>query len=199
MKLESICVYCGSSPGASPLYLAAAKNLGTEIAKRGMRVVYGGASVGLMGAVAQSALDAGGKVTGIIPQALADQEVAFDTLDDLIIVDSMQSRKAKMEELADGFIALPGGYGTFDEFFEVLTGAQLGFHAKPCGLLNINHYCDHMLVFLDHAVEEKFIYRPHRDMIFASEDARDLIEQLSTFDKPPVKKTDWVHSMNNKK
>ena len=157
MELKAICVYCGSSPGASPLYIQAAQDLGREIAERGIRLVYGGASVGLMGAVAKAALAAGGKVTGIIPRALFEQEVAFKNLDDLIVVDSMHIRKAKMAELADGFIALPGGYGTFDEFFEVLTWAQLGLHAKPCGLLNINHYYDHLLAFLDHSVNEMFV------------------------------------------
>ena len=168
--------------------------LGAEIAGRGMRLVYGGARVGLMGAVAQAALAAGGRVTGVIPQALSDQEVAFRELDDLIVVDSMHTRKAKMAELADGFIALPGGYGTFDEFFEVLTWAQLGLHAKPCGLLNIHHYYDHLLAFLDHAVGEKFVHQPHRDMIHASEDAGDLITQMEAFDRPPAKKTDWIRS-----
>lgn len=196
MKMSSICVYCGSSPGSSPAYLQAAQSLGAEIAGRSMRLVYGGASVGLMGAVAQAALDAGGQVTGVIPQALSEQEVAFLELDDLIVVDSMHTRKAKMAELADGFIALPGGYGTFEEFFEILTWAQLGLHAKPCGLLNISHYYDHLLAFLDHAVGEKFVYQPHRDMIHASEGAADLITRMAAFDKPPARKTEWVHAMH---
>lgn len=198
-KLKSICVYCGSSSGASTEYLKAAQSLGAEIAGRGMRLVYGGASVGLMGAVAKAALAAGGHVTGVIPQTLANQEVAFHELDDLIVVDSMHTRKAKMAELADGFVALPGGYGTFDEFFEVLTWAQIGLHTKPCGLLNVNNYYNHLLKFLDHSVKEMFVYQPHRDMIHASSDAADLIDQMVVFDKPPVKKTAWIHSMNNEK
>jgi len=197
MELKAICVYCGSSPGASPLYIQAAQDLGREIAERGIRLVYGGASVGLMGAVAKAALSAGGKVTGIIPKALFEQEVAFSKLDDLIVVDSMHIRKAKMAELADGFIALPGGYGTFDEFFEVLTWAQLGLHAKPCGLLNINHYYDHLLAFLDHSVNEMFVHKPHRDMIHASTQAAGLIDQMAAFNKPPVKKTAWIHSLHH--
>jgi len=196
MKIRSLCVYCGSSPGSSPLYLQAAETLGREIAGRGMRLVYGGASVGLMGAVAKAVLAEGGKVTGVIPQALYDQEVAFDMLDDLVVVDSMHTRKAKMAELADGFIALPGGYGTFDEFFEILTWAQLGLHAKPCGLLNINQYYDHLLAFLDHSVKEMFVHQPHRDMIHASDDAGNLIAQMETYDKPPVRKTAWIHKLN---
>lgn len=180
------------------MYLEAAEALGKAIARRGMRLVYGGASVGLMGAVAKAALGAGGQVTGVIPQALSDQEVAFKDLDDLIVVDSMHTRKAKMAELADGFIALPGGYGTFDEFFEILTWAQLGLHAKPCGLLNINRYYDHLLAFLDHSVQEMFVHQPHRDMIHASEKPDDLIRQMELFDKPPVKKTAWIHSMHNR-
>ena len=199
MKMQSICVYCGSSPGASPEYIQAARLLGAEIAGRGMRLVYGGARVGLMGAVAQAALATGGQVTGVIPQALSDQEVAFKELDDLIVVDSMHTRKAKMAELADGFIALPGGYGTLDEFFEVLTWAQLGLHAKPCGLLNINHYYDHLLAFLDHAVGAMFVHQPHRDMIHASEDVADLIAQMEAFDRPPAKKTDWIRSFGQDK
>ncbi len=198
MKMTSVCVYCGSSPGASPLYIQAAETLGREIAERGMRLVYGGARVGLMGAVAKAALAAGGQVTGVIPQALCDQEVAFMALDDLIVVDSMHTRKATMAELADGFIALPGGYGTFDEFFEILTWAQLGLHAKPCGLLNINHYYDHLLAFLDHSVNEMFVHQPHRDMIHASEEAGDLIRLMEAFDKPPVKKTAWIHGLDRK-
>jgi len=197
MKITSICVYCGSSPGLTPAYIQAAEALGNEIAKRGMRLVYGGASVGLMGAVARAALSGGGAVTGVIPQALSDQEVAFRELQDLIIVDTMHTRKAKMEELADGFIALPGGYGTFDEFFEILTWAQLGLHGKPCGMLNIHHYYDHLLAFLDHSVHEMFVHQPHRDMILASDDAGDLITQMEAFDKPPVKKTAWIHAMKN--
>jgi len=178
--------------------MKAAEALGAEIAGRGLRLGYGGASVGLMGAVAKAALAAGGHVTGVIPQALSDQEVALTTLDDLIVVDSMHTRKAKMAELADGFIALPGGYGTFDEFFEILTWAQLGLHTKPCGLLNINHYYDHLLAFLDHSVQEMFVHQPHRDMIHASEEAAELISQMEAFDKPPVKKTDWIHSMHDR-
>lgn len=195
MKIDTICVYCGSSPGRSPAYLAAAQELGTEIAHRGMGLVYGGASVGLMGEVARAVLAGGGKVTGVIPQTLADQEVAFEELDDLIVVSSMHERKARMIELADGFIAMPGGFGTFDEFFEVLTWAQLGMHAKPCGLLNTENYFKHLQTFLDHAVREMFIHAPHREMVLCASTAADLLDQMAAYDKAPIKKTDWVHAM----
>ena len=195
MKINTICVYCGSSPGRSPAFLTAAQELGTEIAHRGMGLVYGGASVGLMGELARAVLAGGGKVTGVIPQTLSDQEVAFKELDDLIVVSSMHERKARMIELADGFIAMPGGFGTFDEFFEVLTWAQLGMHAKPCGLLNIENYFEHLQTFLDHAVGEMFIYAPHREMVLSSTKAADLLDLMTTYDKVPIKKTDWVHAM----
>ena len=151
--------------------------------------------MGLMGEVARAALAGGGKVTGVIPQSIADQEVAFTELDDLIVVNSMHERKARMVELADGFIALPGGYGTFDEFFEVLTWAQLGMHAKPCGLLNVENYYGRLLAFLDHAVQEMFLHAPHREMILSAVDSSDLINQMAAYDKTPIKKTEWVHAM----
>lgn len=196
MEVNTICVYCGSSPGRLPVYRAAAQQLGTEIARRGIHLVYGGASVGLMGEVARAAVAGGGKVTGVIPQSIADQEVAFMELDDLIVVNSMHERKARMAELADGYIALPGGYGTFEEFFEVLTWAQLGMHIKPCGLLNVENYYGQLLAFLDYAVEEMFIHAPHREMILSAVDSSDLIDQMAAYDKAPIKKTAWVHAMD---
>ncbi|MDO9546339.1 MAG: TIGR00730 family Rossman fold protein [Pelolinea sp.] len=195
MKINALCVYCGSSPGRSPAFLAAAQELGTEIARRGMRLVYGGASVGLMGEVARAVLAGGGKVTGVITQTLAEQEVVFKELDDLIVVDSMHKRKARMFGLADGFIAMPGGFGTFEELFEVLTWAQLGMHTKPCGLLNIENYFAHLQTFLDHAVSEMFIHAPHREMVLSASTAGDLIDQMTAYDRVPVKKTDWVRAM----
>ena len=195
MKLETVCVYCGSSPGRSPAFLESARELGNEIAHRHIELVYGGASVGLMGEVARSVLAGGGKVTGVIPQLLADQEVAFTELEHLIVVDGMHERKAKMIELSDGFIAMPGGFGTFDEFFEVLTWAQLGMHAKPCGMLNVENYYNHLQVFLDHAEQEMFIHAPHRKMVLSAPSAADLLDLMATYDKAPIKKTDWVHVM----
>jgi len=195
MEINAICVYCGSSPGRLPVFREAAQQLGTEIASRGINLVYGGASVGLMGEVARAALAGRGKVTGVIPKTLADQEVAFLELDDLIVVNSMHERKARMAELADGYIALPGGYGTFEEFFEVLTWAQLGMHTKPCGLLNVENYYGQLLAFLDHAVQEMFIYAPHREMILSAVDPSDLIDQMAAYDKAPINKAAWVHAM----
>ncbi len=195
MEINAICVYCGSSPGRLPVFREAAQQLGTEIASRGINLVYGGASVGLMGEVARAALAGGGKVTGVIPQSIADQEVAFLELDDLIVVNSMHERKARMAELADGYIALPGGYGTFEEFFEVLTWAQLGMHTKPCGLMNVENYYGQLLAFLDHAVQEMFIHAPHREMILSAVDPSDLIDQMAAYDKAPINKAAWVHSM----
>ena len=198
MEINTICVYCGSSPGRSPVFRAAAQQLGAEIASRGIHLVYGGASVGLMGEVARAALVGGSKVTGVIPKTLADQEVAFMELDDLIVVNSMHERKARMAELADGYIAMPGGYGTFEEFFEVLTWAQLGMHAKPCGLLNVENYYGQLLAFLDHAVQEMFIHAPHRGMILSAVDSVDLIDQMTAYDTVPVKKSEWVRAMEEK-
>ena len=198
MEINTICVYCGSSPGRSPVFRAAAQQLGAEIASRGIHLVYGGASVGLMGEVARAALAGGSKVTGVIPKTLADQEVAFIELDDLIVVNSMHERKARMAELADGYIAMPGGYGTFEEFFEVLTWAQLGMHAKPCGLLNVENYYGQLLAFLDHAVQEMFIHAPHRKMILSAVDSNDLIDQMAAYDTVPVKKSEWVRAMEEK-
>ncbi len=199
MEINTICVYCGSSPGRSPVFSAAARQLGAEIASRGIRLVYGGANMGLMGELARAALADGGKVTGVIPQSIADQEVAFAELDDLIVVNTMHERKARMAELADGYIAMPGGYGTLDEFFEVLTWAQLGMHAKPCGLLNVDNYYGQLLAFLDHAVQEMFIHAPHREMILSADDSSDLIDQMAAYDKKPIKKTEWVHAMDKKR
>ncbi|MCD6356692.1 MAG: TIGR00730 family Rossman fold protein [Anaerolineaceae bacterium] len=195
MKLKTICVYCGSSPGRSPAYSEEAKRLGEEIARRGMRLVYGGASVGLMGEVARAAVANGGKVIGVIPAVLFEQEIADTALENLIVVESMHERKAKMAELADGFIAMPGGFGTLDEVFEMLTWEQLGLHAKPCGLLNIENYYEQLLAFLDHAVEEMFIYKPHREMILLSKNAGELIDQMAAYDWKPIKKSEWVRAM----
>ena len=195
MKLNSICVYCGSSPGRSTVYRKAAQALGAEIARRKIHLIYGGSCVGLMGETARAALEGGAKVTGVIPQAIAEQELAYQGLDELIVVNSMHERKAKMAELADGFIALPGGFGTFDEFFEVLTWAQLGMHTKPCGLLNVDNYYGILLGFLDHAVKEMFIHQPHREMILSAVDPGNLIEQMDAYDEAPMSKADWVHAL----
>jgi len=196
--MKSICVFCGSSPGRQLAYMQAARQLGEAIAVRNLQLVYGGASVGLMGEVARAALEKGGKVTGVIPKALADQEVAFLELDDLYVVETMHARKALMAEMSDGFITLPGGMGTLEEFFEVLTWAQLGIHRKPCGLLNIQGYFDPMLQFLDHAVSENFIWRAHCDLILTEDNPEELLERFLDYKPPNVNKAAWVLSMSKK-
>jgi uncharacterized protein (TIGR00730 family) len=193
--MNSICVYCGSSPGRSSVYLKAAKDLGAEVGNRGLTLVYGGSAVGLMGEIARSATEVGGKVVGVITQALAEQNIAFEGLTELRVVKDMHERKAVMAELSDGFIALPGGYGTYEEFFEALTWLQLGIHTKPCGLLNINGYYDKLLEFLDHAVDELFIYKPHRDLILESDQPGSLLDLFMNYQPVRINKTDWVHQM----
>jgi uncharacterized protein (TIGR00730 family) len=176
--MRRICVFCGSSLGKSPAYGAAARKLGQVLAKRGLGLVYGGAKVGLMGEVAESVLAVKGEVIGVIPRPLANKELAHRGLRDLRVVDSMHQRKAVMAELSDGFIALPGGMGTFEEFFEITTWAQLGMHSKPCGLLNIAHYYDRLIEFLDQAMQECFIKPAHRALMMVASDADSLLDQF---------------------
>ena len=158
----SVCVFCGSSPGAHPDYETAARALGAGLAGAGARLVYGGASVGLMGALADAALGAGGEVVGVIPQSLVDREVAHPGLTELHVVGTLHERKARMAELSDAFIALPGGAGTLEELFEIYTWGQLGLHAKPLALVNVRGYFNGLLVFLDHAMAEGFLPAEHR-------------------------------------
>ncbi len=180
--LRRVCVFCGSSDGADPEYLLEAANLGHSLAIAGWGLVYGGASVGLMGAVANAALAAGGEVIGVIPEALAAKEIAHDSLTELYVVGSMHERKARMAALSDAFIALPGGYGTLDEFLEILTWAQLEIHQKPCVLVNTAGYYDRLVSFLDHGVEQAFIRRSNRLLLLVVKDAREalaLIEETA--------------------
>ena len=188
--MKRICVFCGSSPGASPAYAAAAAQLGTTLAKRGLGLVYGGASVGLMGVLADAALEAGGSVVGVIPAGLAHKEIAHEGLTALRIVGSMHERKAVMAELSDGFVALPGGMGTLEEFFEILTWAQLGLHAKPCGLLNVGGYFTPLLAFLDRAVEERFVKPVHRALIHVDDTPERLLDAFARWRAPVVEK--WL-------
>lgn len=162
---KRICVFCGSSPGAQPCYVAAATALAGHLAAHNIGMVYGGGNVGLMGALADAALEAGADIIGVIPQSLVEKELAHARLTELRVVGSMHQRKALMAELADAFIALPGGYGTFEEFCEVLTWTQLGLHRKPCGLLNVAGYYDPLLALFDHAVREGFVRPVHRRMV----------------------------------
>ncbi|MBM3136669.1 MAG: TIGR00730 family Rossman fold protein [Chloroflexi bacterium] len=196
MKINSICVYCGSSPGRLPDYTSAARELGEEIGRRGIRLVYGGAGVGLMGEVARATLAAGGLVVGVMPEALFVRELASTDGIELRVVKDMHERKTVMAELSDGFIALPGGFGTFEEFFEALTWQQLGIHTKPCGLLNIHGYFDDLLKFLEHAVSEMFIHKPHLDMILSSNTPADLIEKFLDYVPVKMDKAHWVKEMS---
>jgi uncharacterized protein (TIGR00730 family) len=186
--MRRLCVYCGSNPGSQPDYTAAAKNLARALVERNIEVVYGGASVGIMGVLANAILAEGGHVIGIIPQTLVDKEVAHPGLSDLRVVKSMHERKTLMAELSDGFIALPGGLGTLEELFEVLTWALLGLHQKPCGLLNICDYYRSLIDFLDHAVAEKFIKDVHRAMLLVEEQPERLLERFERYQAPSVTK-----------
>ncbi len=188
--MNRICVYCGSNPGKLPKYCEAARLLGYELASRGLGLVYGGAGIGVMGAVADAILEHGGDAIGVIPQSLATKEVAHAGLDDLFIVESMHERKAKMAELSDGFIALPGGWGTFEEIFEMLTWAQLGFHEKPCGLLNVASYYDPLFTFLENAIDQQFVKEEYRPMIIMDDKPDVLLDRFSDYRAPRVKK--WI-------
>ena len=185
--MKRICVYCGSSPGFGPAYVEAAKNLGTEITRSGLQLVFGGAEVGLMGVVADAVIGAGGKAIGVIPKSFASK-VSHRGLADLRIVDSMHERKQLMFDLSDAFVALPGGFGTIEELTEILTWAQLGIHQKPCGLLNISGYYDSFLSFLDHAVAEEFVKQEHRNMLLVSDNPRSLFKLFSSYTIPTVEK-----------
>lgn len=190
--MERICVYCGSNPGRDEVYLDAAEELGRLLAEREIGVVYGGASVGMMGAMADAALDAGGEVIGVIPDALLEREVAHDGLTDLHVVGSMHERKREMVELADGFVALPGGLGTLEEIFEVLTWAQLGFHEDPCGLLDVADYYANLVAHLDGATEAGFVREHHREMILIESEPATLLDRFEAYEPPQVEKwLDW--------
>ncbi len=190
--MKRICVFCGSSPGARPEYIRAAIHLGDTLALNDLGLVYGGARVGLMGKIAEAVLKNGGEVIGVIPKELVDKEVAFTQLKDLRVVGSMHERKALMADLSDGFIALPGGLGTIEEFFEVVTWAQLGIHTKPCGLLNVRHYYDRLMDFLDHTANEKFVESEHRSMILMDENPARLLQKFETYLPPKTDKAKWA-------
>lgn len=185
--MKKLAVFCGSSNGASNVYIEEAKKLGKELAKRSIALVYGGASVGVMGAVADSVLEEGGTVIGVMPSFLEKREISHKNLSELIIVDSMHDRKAKMAELADGFIALPGGPGTLEEFFEIFTWAQLGLHQKPCGLLNINHYYDPLVALFNHMAEEQFLHEKYRNLAIVDNDPKGLLDKFNSYEPPTVK------------
>jgi len=190
MSLRSICVFCGASPGATPIYQEAAEALGRHLAERGIRLVYGGGAVGLMGMVADAALAAGGEVIGIIPQSLKEAEIGHKGLTCLEVVDGMHARKARMAELSDAFIALPGGLGTLEELFEVWTWGQLGYHGKPLGLLEVNGFYEPLLTFLDHLVQERFVRPQHREMLQRASSPTELVDALQAWTPSAAPK--WV-------
>jgi hypothetical protein len=188
--LASVCVFCGSSPGVDPGFVAAAEEVGRLLATQGRRLVYGGGRIGLMGAVADAALAHGGEVIGVIPRALVEKEVAHAGLTELRVVASMHDRKAAMADLADGFLALPGGIGTLEEFFEIWTWGQLGLHHKPFGLLNVAGFFDPLLAFLDQLTEQRFVRAEHRGMLCTRAVAGDLLEEMTAY--RPVDVWRWM-------
>jgi uncharacterized protein (TIGR00730 family) len=188
--MPRICVFTGSSDGRRATYRTAAAALGRTLVAAGYELVYGGARVGLMGTIADAVLEAGGHVIGVIPQALVEREVAHTALPDLRVVSSMHERKALMSDLSDGFIAMPGGWGTIEELFEVLTWGQLGLHRKPCGLLNVDGYFDPLLAFLRHASEEQFVRTEFERQLLVSTSPDQLLERFARFEPPNVRK--WI-------
>lgn len=188
--MKRICVFCGSSKGFQPVYAETARALGTVLASQGVGLVYGGGNVGLMGIVADAVMERGGTVIGVIPEALVNRELAHRDVTELVVVRSMHERKARMAELSDGFIALPGGYGTFEEFCEIITWAQLGMHRKPCAILNVQRYYDPLLTLFDRAVAEGFVYPSNRRLVIQETDPVRLLDLMKTY-TPPQTET-WI-------
>jgi len=189
--VRRLCVFCGSSPGARPAYGDAAEQLARLLAADGIGVVYGGGGVGLMGRLADAMLDAGGEIIGVIPRALVEREIGHPRVSDLRVVGSMHERKALMAELADAFVALPGGLGTLEELFEVYTWAQLGLHRKACGLLDVDGYYGGVASFLDHAVAERFVREQHRRMLIVETEPHTMLERLRAFE-PASAQARWI-------
>lgn len=188
--MKNVCVYCGSSSGKRQAYSEAARLLADELVRHNMDLVYGGASVGIMGEIADAVLAAGGRVIGVMPRALVEKEVQHEGLTELLVVDSMHARKLKMAEISDGFIAMPGGLGTLEELFEILTWGQLGFHQKPCALLNIEGYYDKLSAFLDHAVDERFIKAIHSHMLLIEDKPSQILQSMLAYQPPTEDK--WI-------
>jgi len=192
--LQALCVFCGANAGNRPLFAATARAMGEALARRGITLVFGGGRVGLMGAVSEGARAAQGRIIGVIPTALQKKELAYEggDLTELIVVRSMHERKARMAELADGFIALPGGYGTFEEICEMITWAQLGIHRKPCGVVNVDGYFDGLLGQFDRAVAEGLLKAPHRSLVVDAPGPEQLLDLMSVWQSPPLEfKLDW--------
>jgi len=185
-----LCVFCGSSAGVNPAFAGAARVLASELARRGIGIVYGGGNVGLMGVLADAALEAGGEVTGVIPHGLVARELAHDRVTKLHVVNSMHERKALMARLSDAFIAMPGGFGTLEEFCEAVTWTQLGVHSKPCGLLNVAGFYDALLSFFSHALGEQFLRPTHSEIVVADADPATLVDRLLSWAPPSVAR--WV-------
>ncbi len=192
--VKKICVFCGSRPGVRQEYVKAAHALGEILARSGIELIYGGGNVGIMGEIANSVLNNGGRATGVIPKTLVDKELAHRNLTALRVVTTMHERKALMSELSDAFIALPGGIGTLEEFFEVLTWAQLGFQKKPCALLNTAGYYDHLISFIDKMVEDRFLDEGHRGLMMIEKDPVTIIEKINNF--KPVNTEKWLNEFN---
>ena len=188
--METVCVFCGSRDGARASYKVLAQRMGSMLARRGLKLVYGGGRVGLMGALADAALKEGGEVIGVIPEALIVKEVAHAGLSKLHVVGSMHERKKLMVDLSDGFVALPGGYGTLEEFLEVLSWAQLSFHEKPCGLLDVDGYWEPLSSLFDKAVVEGFIISEHRSLVLTEEDPELLLDEMNRYVPPKAKR--WI-------
>jgi hypothetical protein len=188
--MKAICVYCGSSPGRLEVYASAARALGQALVARDLGLVYGGAGIGLMGLIANTVLQLGGRAVGVIPRALARKEVVHRHLTELHVTQSMHERKTLMADLSDGFIAMPGGIGTLEEIFEIWTWAQLGIHAKPCGLLNVAGYYDTLTAFLDHATAEEFLKPPHRSLLIVEPTPQVLLDRFASYQPPSIRK--WL-------
>jgi uncharacterized protein (TIGR00730 family) len=190
--MKSICIFCGSSDSVHESYVSAARQMGRTLAGRGIRLVYGGGKTGLMGAVAHGVLEAGGEVIGVIIPSMNTVSLAYVGLTQMDVVDGMHARKARMHELSDGYIALPGGLGTFDELFETVTWAQTGAHEKPVGLLNVKDYYVPLLAAIDHAVHEGFIFQEHRDALFIDADPHALLDKMERYEHPRAAVKRWM-------
>jgi len=195
--MKRICVFCGSSPGRNPEYTIVAEKLGKILVEQKIGLVYGGGDVGLMGKIAHMVFEHGGEVIGVIPKALAEKEVAYKGLSDLRVVSSMHERKALMADISDAFISLPGGLGTIEEFFEVLTWAQLGIHNKPCGFLNVCGYFDYLIEFLERAVDQGFIKQEHKALFLSDDDPEKLLTQIKSYKPPKIDKVAWILGLKN--
>jgi uncharacterized protein (TIGR00730 family) len=193
--IKRICVYCGSGVGGHDGYADAARALGRALVARGVGLVFGGGRIGMMGVLAETVLQGGGEAIGVIPRDLMDKGLGLTTATSLRVVETMHARKALMAELADAFIAMPGGFGTAEEFFEAITWAQLGLHTKPCGLLNVKGYFDHLIRFIDHAVEQQFIDPAHRALLLVDESSDALLAKLTTWKPPVVDKAAWARRL----